>query len=77
MSSSTLLSDDPFRHRRCNYSIILAKSNLSSYGSNSLSNLGKVNDKLVYENQQKDFNIVSLIPKQYNQSIKMFPKLRN
>ena len=56
---------------------MIAKSNLSSYGSNSLSNLTKVSDKLVYENQQKDFNIVSLIPKQSNQSIKMFPKLRN
>ena len=54
-----------------------AKSNLSSYGSSSLGNLGKISDKNVFENQQKDFNIVTLCPKEYKQSIKMFPKFRN
>ena len=53
------------------------KSNLSGYGSNSLGNLFKISDKEIYENQQKKYNIVTMNPKPYNQSIKMFPKLRN
>lgn len=38
-------TSDPFRFKRCKYENNSAKSFLSSYGSNSLSNLKKVNDK--------------------------------
>lgn len=60
-----------------NYTFKIAKSHLSSYGSSSLDKLPKISDKNVFESQQKQFNIVNLCPKEYKQSIKMFPKFRN
>ena len=56
---------------------IIAKSNLSSYGSSSLNNLQKISDKDVFNNQKKKFNIINMDPNTYDQGIKMFPKLRN
>ena len=56
---------------------MIAKSNLSSYGSSSLNNLHKISDRDVFNNQQKKFNIISMDPRTYDQGIKMFPKLRN
>ena len=56
---------------------MIAKSNLSSYGSSSLNNLQKISDKDVFNNQQKKFDIISMNPRIHDQGIKMFPKLRN
>lgn len=47
MTYSSVL-EDPNSHRRCKYKIKSAKSNLQSYGSTSLANLPKINDKNVF-----------------------------
>ena len=39
--------------------LLLAKSNLSNYGTNSLGNLQKISDKDVFDNQKKDFDIIN------------------
>ena len=53
----------------------LASSQLSSVGSNSLKTLNRyISDREVYEKQQKNYNIISVQPKEYQDTIKMFPK---
>jgi|JI10StandDraft_1071094.scaffolds.fasta_scaffold126095_1 hypothetical protein len=47
MTYSSVL-EDPYSHRRCKYNFISAKSNLQSYGSTSLANLPKIQDKNVF-----------------------------
>lgn len=50
---------------------------LSSVGSNSLKSLNRfISDKEVYEKQQKNYNIISVQPKEYQDTIKLFPKYR-
>ncbi len=54
-----------------------ATSNLSNVGSNSLKSLNRfISDKEVFEKQQKNYNIISIQPKEYQDTIKMFPKYR-
>jgi hypothetical protein len=46
-------------------------------GSNSLKSLNRfISDKEVYEKQQKNYNIISVQPKEYQDTIKFFPKYR-
>jgi len=50
---------------------------LSNVGSNSLKSLNRfISDKEVYEKQQKNYNIISVQPKEYQDTIKFFPKYR-
>ena len=52
-----------------------ASSQLSSVGSNSLKTLNRyISDREVFEKQQKNYNIISVQPKEYQDTIKMFPK---
>ncbi len=54
-----------------------ASSRLSSVGSASLKSLNRyISDKEVYEKQQKNYNIINVQPKQYEDTIKLFPKYR-
>ena len=52
-----------------------AKSHLSHYGTNSLSRVGKhLNERDIYEKQEKKYNIISIMPKEYKETIKKYPK---
>lgn len=54
-----------------------ASSQLSNVGSNSLKSLNRyISDKEVYEKQQKGYNIISVQPKEYEDTIKVYPKYR-
>lgn len=58
----------------CVYS---ATSTLSNYGTHSLKSLNRfISDKEVYEKQQKNYNIISAQPKEYEDTIKIYPKYR-
>jgi hypothetical protein len=53
----------------------LARSQLSSYGTSSLGTLPKfVNERDIYEKQEKKYNIISIQPKRYQETIKKYPK---
>jgi hypothetical protein len=53
----------------------IASSQLSNIGTNSLKSLNRyISDREVYEKQQKNYNIISVQPKEYQDTIKMFPK---
>lgn len=55
----------------------VASSQLSNVGSSSLKSLNRyISDKEVFEKQQKNYNIISVQPKEYQDTIKMFPKYR-
>ena len=57
-----------------NYS---AHSQLMNVGTNSLKSLNQfISDKEVYEKQQKTYNIINVQPKEYHDTIKLFPKYR-
>lgn len=44
-------------------------------GSSSLKSLNRyISDKEVYEKQQKNYNIINVQPKEYQDTIKVFPK---
>ena len=50
---------------------------MSNVGSSSLKSLNRyISDKEVFEKQQKNYNIISVQPKEYQDTIKMFPKYR-
>lgn len=52
-----------------------AHSHLSNYGSNSLTSLPKLlNERDIYEKQEKKYNIISIQPKEYQETIKKYPK---
>ena len=53
----------------------LASSQLSNIGTNSLKNLNRISDQVVFDKQQKNYNIISVQPKEYQGTIHMFPKL--
>lgn len=54
-----------------------AKSHLSNYGTSSLGSLPKfINERDIYEKQQKKYNIITILPKEYNETIKKYPKYR-
>ena len=58
---------------------IKANSQLSNYGSNVLNNesfkASLYNDQEIYKKQEKKFNIITLKPNPYEQTIKQYPKL--
>jgi hypothetical protein len=57
--------------------IYSAQSQLSNAGSSSLKILNRyISDIDIYEKQQKNYNIISVQPKEYHDTIKMFPKYR-
>jgi hypothetical protein len=46
-------------------------------GTNSLKSLNRyISEKEVYEKQQKGYNIISVQPKEYEDTIKVYPKYR-
>lgn len=46
-------------------------------GTNSLKSLNRyISDKEIYEKQQKGYNIISVQPKEYEDTIKVYPKYR-
>jgi len=46
-------------------------------GINSLKSLNRfISDKEVYEKQQKNYNIISVQPREYQDTIRMFPNYR-
>ena len=48
---------------------------MSNVGSNSLKTLNRyISDREIYEKQQKNYNIISVQPKEYQDTIKVFPK---
>ena len=68
---------NPIYRRKCKIYTMSASSQLSNVGSSSLKNLNRfISDKEVYEKQQKNYNIISVQPKEYQDTIKMFPKYR-
>ena len=54
-----------------------SKSNLSGYGSTSLTQLPAKSDREIFEGQQHKYDIINNYPSSYRQSIKIFPKFRN
>ena len=56
-----------------------ANSQLSNYGSNVLNNesfkASLYNDQEIYKKQEKKFNLITLKPNPYEQTIKQYPKL--
>ena len=63
------------RHKKCNSTLIVANSQLSNYGTNSLVRLPKyTSEREIYEKQEKKYNIISIQPKKYRETIKKYPK---
>ena len=51
-------------------------SQLSKCGSNCLSRQKRLDEKDVYEKQERKYDIVSMLPKTHSETIKKYPKLR-
>ena len=48
---------------------------MSNYGSNSLGQLPRMlNERDIYEKQEKKYNIITIQPKDYQETIKKYPK---
>lgn len=48
---------------------------MSNYGSNSLGHLPRLlNERDIYEKQEKKYNIITIQPKDYQETIKKYPK---
>ena len=48
---------------------------MSNYGTSSLGQLPRVlNERDIYEKQEKKYNIITIQPKDYNETIKKYPK---
>lgn len=59
------------------YHLTQGSSQLSNVGTNSLKSLNRyISDKEIYEKQQKGYNIISVQPKEYEDTIKVYPKYR-
>lgn len=61
---------NPSEQQRSTTVIKIDQSYLSNYGTKSLG----YNERDIYNKQNKNFNIISLKPKQYNETIKQYPK---
>lgn len=70
--------DEPLAsHRRSTKHLTKDNSQLSNVGTNSLKSLNRyISDKEVYDKQQKGYNIISVQPKEYEDTIKVYPKYR-
>lgn len=52
-------------------------SRLSNLGNSSLQQLPRtINERDIFERQQTKYNIISIQPNQYNETIKKYPKYR-
>lgn len=50
---------------------------MSNYGTNSLGHLPRVlNERDIYEKQEKKYNIITIQPKEHQETIKKYPKYR-
>ena len=52
------------------------QTRLSNAGSKSLTKLPLINERDIYEKQQSKYNIITIQPRQYDETIKKYPKYR-
>ena len=61
--------------RKVTPNVTAGVSHLSKYGRDCLSKK-KVDEKDIYEKQERKYNIISILPKTHNETIKKYPKFR-